>query len=156
MPAPLEGVVELLQSALSLHLSQAEAYEGQSSHFRRWGYTTLADTWAAYALEERGHAKKVTDRLEFFDEKPILDHETTEWTRHEFEEILASNYLGDTQAADVERQGFITCTQVGDSDTAAIFAELLHGSEESMATIEAIRMVISQIGLDNYLANQTG
>ena len=154
MPAPLEGVVEALQSSLVLHLSQAEAYEGQASHFQRWGYPGLAETWTAYAVEERGHAKKVTDRLEFFDEKPILDHETTEWTRHDFEAILDSNYLGDTQAADVERHGFIQCTQVGDADSAAIFAELLHGSEESMATIEAIRMVISQIGLDNYLADK--
>jgi bacterioferritin len=154
MPAPLEGVVEALQRSLSLHLSQAEAYEGQASHFQRWGYSRLAGTWAAYAAEERGHATKVIDRLEFFDAKPILDHEVTEWTRHDFAAILDSNYLGDIEAAEAERSGFVLCTQIGDSDSAAVFAELLHGSEKGMAEIEATRMVISEIGLDNYLANK--
>jgi bacterioferritin len=155
MPSPQQpAVVESLQQTLSLHLSQAEAYETQASHFQRWGYGKLADEYAMYAAEERGHAKKAIDRLEFFDVKPVLDHEVTEWPRHDFLGILDSNYLGDYQAAEVERAGYVLCVQSGDADSAAIFAELLHGSEQGMASIEAIKKVVSQIGVDNYLANK--
>jgi bacterioferritin (cytochrome b1) len=155
MPAPLEGVVDLLQASLQLHLSQGEAYTAQSEHFTRWGYPALGKTWGEYAEEELSHAKMLLKRLEFFDASPNLDHGVTEWPRHDFEGILASNYEGDEAAAKVERSGFVTCTEVGDAVTAKIFTKLLRGSEDSMANIEAIQKIIEQIGAENYLANQT-
>ena len=155
MPAPLEGVVDILQSSLKLHLSQGEAYKAQAEHFTRWGYPALGKTWGEYAEEELTHAKMLLARLEFFDASPDLDHAVIEWPRHDFEGILASNYEGDEAAAAVERGGFVTCTTVGDAVTAKIFTKLLRGSEDSMANIEAIQKIIEQIGAENYLANQT-
>ena len=154
MPAPLEGVVDLLQASLRLHLSQGEAYKAQAEHFTRWGYPKLGKTWGEYAEEEFTHAKMLMQRLEFFDASPNLDHDVTEWPRHDFEGILSSNYEGDA-AAGVERSGFATCTGVGDAITAKIFTKPLRGSEDSMATIEAIQKVIEQVGVENYLTNQT-
>jgi bacterioferritin len=154
MPQPLEGVVEALQASLALHWSQAEMYDLQSVHLTRWGYPKLGETWASYAAEERGHIKRLSERLEFFDVQPSPAHQPPETCRHDFEEVLDDNYEADLQAAEVERQGFLLCNAVGDSTSAKIFAKLHLGSEESMANIEAIRKVIEQIGLDNYLANQ--
>jgi bacterioferritin (cytochrome b1) len=144
-----------MQASLRLHLSQAEAYQSQSQHFSRWGYPALGKTWAKYAEEERAHAAALVERLEFFDVAPTLAHEPVEWPRNDFEGILASNYEGDEVAVGVERGGFLACMTVGDAESAKIFAELLRGSEDSMANIEAIQKVIEQIGVDNYLANQT-
>lgn len=144
-----------MQASLRLHLSQAEAYQAQSQHFSRWGYPALGQTWAEYAEEERGHAAKLVERLEFFDAAPNFAHEPVEWPRHDFEGILVSNYEGDEAAATVERGGFLACTAVGDAESAKIFAELLKGSEDSMANIEAIQKVIEQVGVENYLTNQT-
>lgn len=155
MPVAPEGLVDIMQESLALHWSQAEAYETQSGHFRRWGYPKLADTWAAYAVEERGHVSKLVDRLEFYNVEPTREHEVTEWPRHDFPGVLDSNYDGDIEAAEVERNGFIAATQAGDADTARIFADLLNGSEQSAQNIESLREVIGTIGLDNFLANQT-
>jgi bacterioferritin len=155
MPAPFEGVVDILNASLKLHLSQGEAYSVQSAHFTRWGYPALGKTWGKYAEEELGHAKMLMERLEFFDASSDLEHGVTEWPRHDFEGILVSNYEGDESAAAVERSGFITCMEAGDAVTAKIFTKLLRGSEDSMAAIEAIQKVIEQIGAENYLANQT-
>jgi bacterioferritin (cytochrome b1) len=55
----------------------------------------------------------------------------------------------------VERGGYKTAVEAGDAATAKMFAKLLKGSEDGMAEIEAIRMVIAQITVENYLANQT-
>jgi bacterioferritin (cytochrome b1) len=154
MPQPLEGVVEALQASLALHWSQAEMYDLQSVHLTRWGYPKLGKTWASYAKEERHHIKKLSQRLEFFDVQPEPAHQPPETCRHDFEEVLDDNYEADLQAAEVERQGYLTCMEIGDSTSAKLFAKLRAGSEESMANIEAIRQVISDLGLDNYLANQ--
>lgn len=155
MPAPLEGVVDTLQASLKLHLSQGEAYRSQSEHFARWGYPALGKKWCAYADEELTHAKMLMARLEFFDASPDLGHSVAEWPRHDFEGILVSNYEGDEAAAAAERSGIAACMAAGDAVTSKIFKTLLRGSEDSMAAIEAIQKVIEQIGVDNYLANQT-
>jgi bacterioferritin len=154
MPQPLDGVVDALQASLALHWSQAEMYDLQAVHLTRWGYAKLGETWASYAAEERGHVKKLSERLEFFDVQPSPDHEAPELPRHDFEAILDVNYGADQEAAAVERAGYMTCDKVGDPVSAKLFTKLLRGSEDSMANIEAIRKVIEQIGLDNYLANQ--
>lgn len=154
MPAAPDGVAEVLQASLRLHWSQAEMYDAQSVHFTRWGYPKLGETWAGYAAEERGHIKALSERLEFYDIQPEVDHEFLSWPRHDFEGILTSNYDADVEAAAAERAGFLLCTEVGDPNSAHIFRKLRKGSEESMANIEAIRLVIEQIGIDNYLANQ--
>jgi len=155
MPQPQPGIVEALQSSLKLHLSQAEAYETQSAHFYRWGYPALGKKWAKYADEERHHAAMVIKRLEFFDAAPNVAHLVTFWPRYDFEGILESNYAGDREAAIIEREGYMTAVEAGDAKTARIFGKLLAGSEDGMAEVEAIRMLIVQIGLENYLANQT-
>ena len=154
MPQPIEGVVEALQESLALHWSQAEMYDLQSVHLTRWGYPKLGKTWASYAKEERHHIKKLSQRLEFFDVQPSPTHDEPELPRHDFEAILDANYEADVQAAEVERQGYLTCMEIGDSTSSKLFAKLRVGSEDSLANIEAIRKVIEQIGLDNYLAAQ--
>ena len=83
-----------------------------------------------------------------------MAHDPVVWPRHDFEGVLDSNYEGDRAAAEAERAGYKTCDEAGDANGAVLFQELLKGSEDSMANIEAIRKVIEQIGLDNFLANK--
>jgi bacterioferritin (cytochrome b1) len=154
MPKPLDGVVDALQASLALHWSQAEMYDLQAVQFTRWGYPKLGETWASYAAEERGHVKMISERLEMFDVQPSPVHSAPELPRHDFDAILDVNYEADLLAAATERAGYMTCASVGDAISAKIFTKLVRGSEDSLANIEAIRTVIEQIGLDNYLASQ--
>jgi bacterioferritin len=154
MPQPLDGVIDALQASLRLHWSQAAMYDMQAVHLTRWGYSKLGETWASYAAEERGHIKMLSERIEFFDIQPTTEFDQPELPRHDFEAILDVNYAADVTAAEVERSGFLTCMEIGDSTSTKIFTKLRRGSEDSMANIEAIRRVIEQIGADNYLANQ--
>lgn len=155
MPKPMPGVVDALQASLRNHWTQIAAYETQAAHFARWGYSKLGVAFQAYAVEARDHAKRLIDRLEFFDAQPTYEFEQPLWPRHDFEGILEVNYVFETTTANAERSGYLLCVELGDAETAAIFADLLKGSEDGMAEIEAQRLVIDQIGLDNYLANQT-
>jgi len=156
MPKPLSTeIVDALQASIRDHWTQIAMYETLASHFTRWGYAKLGETYAAYAVEERGHAKQVMDRLEFFDVQPSYEIVEPVWPRHDFEGILEVTYTFETTAANDERAGYSLCIAQGDATTAAVFADLLAGSEEGMAYVEGIRLVIDQIGIDNYLANQT-
>lgn len=154
MPQAPEGVIDALQASVRLHMTAIEHYQSQAEHFDRWGYGKLATAARGDVEEERGHLHEVQARLEYYDEQPAYDHDQPDWPRHDFEGILAANLAIETAAADVERANVTACRAVGDEISARIFAELLEGSEEAVAAIEAKQRVIEQIGLDNYLANQ--
>lgn len=154
MPQAPEGVIDALQASVRLHLTAIENYQAQAEHLDRWGYGKLADAARGEAEEERRHLHEVQARLEFYDVQPTYDHDQPDWPRHDFEGILAANLALESAAAEVERGNVLACRAVGDELSAKIFAELLAGSEEAMAAIEATQRVIEQIGVDNYLANQ--
>lgn len=153
-PIAVGGVIASLQNGVSLHLTAIEHYQTLSAHFGRWGYSKLAEKYAADAKEERGHLKSLFERLEFYDVQPTYEHSEPSWPRHDFEGILATNYELEKAAAAAERAGVLACRAVGDERSALVFASNLEGSEDSVAEIEAIQRVLEQIGLDNYLANQ--
>lgn len=154
MPQPPDGVIDALQTSVRLHLTAIENYQGQASHFERWGYSKLAEAYAADAKEERGHLKKALERLEYYDAAPNMTHPQPEWPRHDYEGVLEANLMLEDEAAGHERASITLCRAAGDELSALVFAELLQGSEASIAEIEATQRVIEQIGLDNYLANQ--
>jgi len=154
MPAPPVAVVEVLHGSVALHLLAIEQYEGQSEHFRRWGYPKLADKYAKDVEEERGHLSEVLKRLEFYDVAANFAHDKPDWPRHDFVGVIDSNLMLETTAVEYERAAVLKARAAGDELTAAVFADLLEGSEGSVAENESIQRVIEQIGLDNYLASQ--
>lgn len=155
MPAGNSQVIESLQSSLRLHWAAIEAYLAQSVHFATWGYPKLAAAYAEEAEDEKAHAKRLLERLEFFNVTPDVDHDPVEWPRHDFVGTLDANYEMETKAATVERSGFTIALASDDPISAELFRANLVSSEASLIEIEAIQEVIGQIGLDNYLANQT-
>lgn len=152
--SPVASVEAALQLAVALHWLAIEQYATQAVHFGRWGYPKLAEHARADAEEEREHLDKAMSRLEFYDIAPMCDHEHSNWPRHDYEGILASNYALETKVMEAERACVMVARAAGDEMTAAVFAELLAGSEASVRDIEAAQRLIEQIGLDNYLANK--
>ena len=153
---PNEEIIDALQGSVRLHLTAIENYTAQAAHFGRWGYAKLAERYKADAKEERGHLKLVQDRLEYYDVQPVYDHDEPDWPRHDYEGILAANYVLEVGAADHEKKSILVCRAAGDEQSALVFSELLAGSDASVGEIESDQKVIEQIGLENFLANMTG
>lgn len=148
-------VIESLQKSVSLHLTAIEHYQAAAAHMERIGYKKLAARFGADANEEREHLQAVMARLEFYMTQPTYQHQPPSWPRGDVPGILASSLALETAAAGVERQNVTAAREAGDEVSATIFASLLEGSEASILAIEADRVLIEQIGLDNWLANQT-
>lgn len=152
MPVARTEVVDALQASVRLHLLAVEFYSGLAGHLERWGYPKLADRYRDDAQEERGHLAECVARLEYFDVAPAYDHKLPAWPRHDYAGILMAAMALERQAADAERQAVLLCRNVGDEQSALVFAKLLDGSEDAIAKIEAAQVVIGEIGLDNYLS----
>lgn len=154
MPQAPEGVIDILQRSVSLHLTAIEQYQGQAKHFSRWGYEKLGKRYEEDVEEERGHLSKVVERLEFYDVSPDYTHAAPKWPRHDYTGVLQANLELESAAMEFEREAVQIARDAGDELTAKAFARLLAGSEASVAEIEAIERVLGDIGVDNYLANQ--
>lgn len=152
MPTARTEVVDALQASVRLHLQAIEFYSGVVAHVERWGYPKLADRYWDDANEERRHLAKCVARLEYFDVAPAYDHKPPAWPRHDYAGILSAAMQLEVSAAMVERGNVLTCRSVGDEQSAMMFADLLNGSEDAIAKIEAAQVVIGEIGLDNYLS----
>lgn len=148
------AIVDALQKSVAAHLTAIENYSGQAAHFARQGYSKLAKSAEDDATEEREHLAKLFSRLETFDTQPAWTHANPSFPAGDFAGILAANLSLETAAAVVERAGILTARASGDEITAKIFAENLGGSEDSIREIEARQIVIADIGMENYLANQ--
>lgn len=153
---PNQEIIDALQGSVRLHLTAIENYTAQSAHFGRWGYAVLADRYRGDADEERAHLSLVHARLEYYDVQPTYDHDEPDWPRHDLEGILSANYALEAAAAEHEKNAVLACRAAGDEQSALVFATLLAGSDASIGEIEADQKVIEQIGLENFLANQTG
>lgn len=149
------AVIAALQDSASLHLTAIEHYTTLAEHLDRAGYHRLGERYRSDADEERGHLRKVLERLEYYQTQPTYEHRAPAFPRYDVPGILVSNLALETAAAEAERAHVVTCRAAGDERSAIVFADLLEGSEDSIRDIEADRFVISQIGLDNWLANQT-
>lgn len=149
------AVIAALQDSASLHLTAIEHYTTLAEHLDRAGYHRLGERYRSDADEERGHLRKVLERLEYYQTQPTYEHRAPAFPRYDVPGILVSNLALETAAAEAERAHVVACRAVGDERSALVFASLLEGSEDAIRDIEADRFVISQIGLDNWLANQT-
>lgn len=155
MPAPLsDKVTAALQRSVSLHWTAIEHYQTVGDHLARWGYGKLGERFKADAEEERGHLRGLLERLEFFNLQPTYDHVVPQWPRQDVPGILSASYALEVATAQAERQGVLDARGVGDEQSALVFADNLDGSEEAIQRIEADQLLISQVGLDNWLADQ--
>lgn len=156
MPAAIPVSVECLQNAVSLHLTAIEHYATAAEHLSRIGYGKLATRFAEDAEEEHNHLKAAVARLEFFQTAPVLTHSPPAWPRYDVPGILQASLQLEQMAAEAERAHIVEVRGVADEGTAEVFAELLKGSEESILKLEADQLTLSQVGADNWLADQLG
>jgi len=74
--------------------------------------------------------------------------------RHDVQAVLAQALALENGAAEIERAGIQTAREAMDDGTAHLLRHNLKGSEQSILELEAELKVLSEIGLQNYLANK--
>lgn len=152
---PQNGVLDALQESVRAHWTAIHQYSILATHFARWGYSKLSSAFASDVKEEHEHLDRLLDRLEFYDVAPkFYPAAVEELPRHDFSAILEANLKLERTAAAIEEAGIKRAREKADEITAKVFAENLEGSVDAIQTITAAQRVVSQIGLDNYLANQ--
>jgi bacterioferritin (cytochrome b1) len=154
MPIPFPESVDALQRSANLHWTAIEHYASMAAHLTRIGYAKLGARFDRDAEEERGHLRRVLDRLEFFRVQVSYDHAQPSWPSGDVPGMLTASLSLESYAAVAERHNIVASRSIGDEGSTVVFVELLAGSETSIRELEADIFLIGQMGLDNWLANQ--
>ena len=149
-------VIDILNDVLTAELTAINQYFVHSEMCRNWGYAKLAAVLRERSMEEMRDAQELIRRVLYFEGVPNVQ----KMNRVSIGETVAEQLKLDL---DLERDAvtrlnghIATLTTIGDNATADQFVTMLHDEERHANYQESQLTLISQMGLENYLAQQIG
>jgi bacterioferritin len=150
-----EKVIESLNGLLADELTAINQYMVHSEMCANWGYEKLHKATEKRAVDEMKHAEKLIARILFLDGLPVVSE-------------LRKIHIGDTVPRQLENdhkaeEGAVTsyndairqAVKVGDNGTRELLDSILKDEEDHIDWLEAQLDQIKQMGIQNYLVEQT-
>ena len=147
-------IIEFLNEALTAELTAINQYFIHAKMNENWGYRRLAKKLYDESIDEMRDAEKVIERILYLEGVPNLQRYGSvavgETVPEQFELDLQ------TEVAAVERynRGIALAVAKGDNGTRELLESRLVDEEEHLDWIETQLRVVSEIGIENYLAQQ--
>jgi bacterioferritin len=151
-----EKIIEQLNARLADELTAVNQYMVHAEMCDNWGYEHLHEAIQKRAIEEMKHAERLIGRILFLDGKPTVsklnkisigpDVEKMHKNDHQAEETAIKDYNANVRLA----------VELGDNGTRELFESILTDEEKHIDWIEAQLDQIKQMGIQNYLVEQTG
>ncbi len=147
-------IIDLLNQVLRKELTGINQYFIHSRMCKNWGYAVLEKVHHDEAIEEMKHADLVIQRILFLEGVPNLaDYDRIlvgPTPREQFDNDLALEH----GALAVLRPGIALCLEVGDHATRDLLERIIVDEERHVDWIEAQQHKISEVGYQQYLAQQ--
>ncbi len=150
-----QEVIDALNAALHLELTAINLYFVQAKMFDKWGYRKLGAKQYSEAIEEMRHAETEIKRILFLEGTPIARTEQVTLGA-DVQVMFQTNLELEMKGVEAYNQGIATCLKVGDAGSREVLEHILLETEQHVEWLESQLHIISDIGLDNYLADQIG
>ncbi len=149
-----EGVIELLNKALTAELTAMHQYLLHASLCGNWGYERLHHELGARATEEVGHTSEVMDHILYLEGAPDMQSLGTVSAGQTVPELFNADLKLEQHDVQLLREAITHCTKVGDYTTRHKLEEMIKESEEHIDWLETQLRTIKQVGIENYLSEQ--
>ena len=151
-----EKVLAVLNKALAEELTAISQYMVHSEMCGSWGYGKLHKAIEKQAIDEMKHAELLIGRILFLEGIPIVSKLNPMKIGKDVPQIIANDEEDEVAAVKSYNEAIAICREAGDQATADLFLKLLKDEEGHVDWGEEQRDQIAQMGLQIYLANQTG
>jgi bacterioferritin len=154
----MKGNVELLKvlnELLADELTAISQYMVHSEMCDNWGYDKLHKAIEHQAKEEMGHAEWLIGRILFLEGAPTLSKLNQMLIGKTVPEIIGMDEESELGAIRAYNKAIIVAGEVGDNSTADLLTTILKMEEAHHDWGKKQRIHIEQMGLQNYLVNQT-
>ena len=149
-------VLEALNEALSEELTAINQYICHAEMCENWGYDKLAAFIKKESIDEMKHAEKIVERILFLDGMPNLTKYQKLNIGTAVPAIMENDLSLELQAVAMYNRMIFLAREEKDNGTAELFKDLLHDEEGHVDSREEHLSLIREMGLQNYLAVQTG
>ncbi len=148
-------VIEVLNHLLADELTAINQYMVHSEMCANWGYGKLHEAIEKRAITEMHHAEKLIARIIFLEGKPIVSQLNPIHIGEDVEVQLKGDLQAEYDAIKAYNAAIRLAVEEGDHGTRALLESILQDEEDHADWIEAQLDQISQMGLQNYLVEQT-
>ena len=150
-----EKVLKVLNELLADELTAINQYMVHSEMCDNWGYGKLHKSIEKRAVDEMHHAEQLIARLLFLEGKPVVSKLNPIKIGATVPEMVNNDMKAEIGAIRSYNDAITLARQVDDEATANLLTQILKDEEDHEDWAEAQRDQITQMGLENYLANQT-
>jgi bacterioferritin len=150
-----EKIIERLNAFLADELTAINQYMVHSEMCANWGYKRLHEAIEKRAIEEMKHAEKLIGRMIFLEGRPIVSNLNKITIGAEVEAQLKNDWAGEEGAVKAYNEGIRLAVEVGDNGTREMLESILKDEETHIDWLEAQLDQIKQMGIQNYLVEQS-
>jgi bacterioferritin len=150
-----EKLLSTLNDLLADELTAISQYMVHSEMCENWGYGKLHDAIEKQAMDEMHHAEWLIQRIIFLDGTPIVSKLNPMKIGKSVVEMVVNDQDSEVGAVRAYNAGIHLAREVEDQGTADLLTTILKMEEGHVDWAETQRDQVEQMGLQNYLINQT-
>ncbi|MGD9890436.1 MAG: bacterioferritin [Dehalococcoidia bacterium] len=151
---PKEGVVELLNGALTIELTAINQYFLAAKQCGNWGFAKLEHAFRALSMSEMKDTEELVERILFLEGLPNMQRLNPIGVGESVPEVLQAGLDLELGAVNFLRDAIEHCARVGDFATRAMFEEMIVDEEHHVDWFETQQDTIRTVGLELYLSQQ--
>lgn len=149
-------LIAVLNQLLADELTAISQYMVHSEMCDNWGYDKLHKAIEHQAHEEMHHAESLIRRILFLEGAPVVSKLNPIRIGQTVQEIVSNDQEDEMGAIRAYNSAIGLAHEVADQATADLLKEILKMEEGHVDWAEIQRAQIAQMGIENYLTNQTG
>ncbi len=151
-----DKMLAALDQLLADELTAINQYMVQSEMCENWGYNKLHVDIRKQAMDEMHHAEWLIERQIFLDGTPTVSKLHPMKIGKSVSEMIKTANSDELSAVRSYNDAIKLARAVEDQGTVDLLSKILKMEEGHVDWAEAQRVQIDQMGLENYLLNQTG
>ncbi|MEI6211858.1 MAG: bacterioferritin [bacterium] len=150
-----DKVIRQLNERLADELTAINQYIVHAELCENWGYKKLHDAIQKRAIGEMKHAEKLIARIVFLEGKPVVSELRKVHIGPDVEKQHKNDWQAERDAITAYNQDIRICVEQADNGTREILESILRDEEDHIDWLEAQLDQIKQMGIQNYLVEQT-
>jgi len=148
-------IINTLNGLLSDELTAINQYMVHSEMCDNWGYDKLHKAIEKQAMDEMHHAEWLIRRIIFLEGTPAVARLNPIKIGQTVPNMVGNDQKAEVAAVQAYNAAIGLAREVADQATAELLVQILKMEEGHADWAEVQRSQIEQMGLENYLANQT-
>jgi bacterioferritin len=150
-----KDLITVLNSLLADELTVINQYMVHSEMCENWGYGKLHMAIRKQAMDEMHHAEWLIERIIFFEGAPTVSKLNPIKIGKTVLEIICNDNDDELETVYAYNEGIKLALEVKDQGSVDLLTKILKIEEGHVDWAEMQRAQIDQMGMENYLVNQT-